>query len=118
MPASLESLHRAAVGVTLRMCATDAGLDPDALLDSRGFLAATDGLDPAASAFADAVRSAALAAARAEPGRFLVTQPAPDVPQQWTEEQALAAPGPDLMEAMNAGLLRDLGIPPGKRRRP
>lgn len=118
MTASLESLHRATVGVTLRMCALDAGVNPGALLDSQGFLAATDSLDPAAPAFADAVRSAALAAAEADPDRFRVAQPASDVPQQWTEEQALAASGPDLMEAMNAGLLRDLGIPPGKRRRP
>ena len=42
MTASLKSLHWAAVGLTLRMCAADAGPDPGALLDSRGFLTVTD----------------------------------------------------------------------------
>ncbi|MGI8452146.1 MAG: hypothetical protein ACR2MP_34165 [Streptosporangiaceae bacterium] len=117
MTASLENLHRAAVGVTLRMCASDAGVNPDTLLDSRGFLTATDGLDPAAPGFAAEVRSAALAAAETEPGRFRVAQPATDVPRQWTLEDVERAGPTEVVSAVEAGLLRDLGYAPAKRRR-
>ena len=117
MTASLESLHRATVGVTVRMCAADTGLDPDALLDSRGFLTATDSLDPASPGFAGQVRSAALAAAEADPGRFRVSEPAPAVPRQWTLEDVEHAGPSEVAGAAEAGLLRDLGYAPSKRRR-
>jgi hypothetical protein len=116
MSASLEGLHRAAVGVTLRMCAADAGVNPDALLDSRGFLAATDGLDPAAPAFPSAVRSAALAAAEADPGRFRVpARQETQAPPLTVADVTRMAPA-EVLAAGEAGKLRHLGYGPRRPR--
>lgn len=116
MTASLESLHRAAVGVTLRMCAADAGVDPDALLDSRGFLAVTDDLDPAAPAFPSAVRSAALAAAEADPDRFRVPPQQEDVAPLLTVADVERMAPSEVLAAGEAGKLRHLGYGPRRQR--
>jgi len=123
MSATLESLQRHAVATTLRLCASDAAVNPDALLDSSAFHAATQDLDPAAPTFSSDIRAAAEAAADREPGRFRTGMQAPlaqsstaagSGPRQWTMDDVGRASNAEVLDAIKAGHLRDLGVPPPK----
>lgn len=127
MTATLEGLaaqvHRQAVASAVRDAAPALAVRAEELLDSQSFAEAVRDLDPAGPEFATGVCAAAQAAAERDPARFRVqapaqpVPPAADGPQQWTRERALAAPPGALAEAIDAGLLRDLGFAPDKRRR-
>lgn len=127
MTATIEGLaaqvHRQAVAAAVRGAAPALAVRTEELLDSQSFAQAVRGLDPASPEFTAGVRSAAQAAADRDPARFRVqAAPVPppsatDGPQQWTREHALAAAPHELARAIDAGLLRDLGYAPAKRRR-
>jgi hypothetical protein len=113
-----------------------AQADGNALLDSVGFLRTVDALDPTASDFGDRVKDAIAAAVEINP-RYKIdagppappprpqpqipasgpgqgfTSPAPG-PRQWTDEDVARASPSQLTEALDAGLLENLGF--GQRR--
>lgn len=72
---------------------------------------------PAAPGFPEKVRSAALAAAETDPGRFRLAEHLPEAPRQWTLEDVERAGPSDVVNAAEAGLLRDLGYAPARRGR-
>lgn len=111
--------------------ATAAGANADLLLDSRAFMASIDGLDPSADGYAASVADAAKAWAeghpqvkteQATPRKATPPTPragadfgAPAPNRQWTQADLEASTPEQLTKALDAGLLRDLGI--GTRRR-
>lgn len=112
--------------------------DADALLDSRGFANAVADLDPDAADFGDKVAEAIKAAVEANP-RYKAAQAAakaaePEKPKvvaksggefngspggnrQWTDEDVARATPQQVVEAMEAGLMVDLGFNPAKPKR-
>ena len=124
--------------------AAPAGVDANALLDSRSFMAKTSGLDPAAPDFADQVKTLVAEHVAANPALATppaATQPAdgqpaaapqpavtplpaasgpvvtaaPETGRQWTEADLAAASPEETSRAIEQGLLVNLGI--GKTRR-
>lgn len=114
--------------------AAAAEANGNALLDSRSFVATLDGLDPSAADFGEQVSAkitAALesnpafrAAAPAAPPLAAATAPAapavprssaefgsaPTGPRQWTDADVTAASPAEVEQAMNDGLLKNLGF--------
>lgn len=101
-----------------------------ALLDSRSFMDKIGRLDPAADAFAEQLSEAIKAAVEAN-GAYKLT-PKRTAPaqkssggefngsaggdRQWTDEDVDKASPEELREAMDKGLLRDLGFGPSRKR--
>jgi hypothetical protein len=116
-------VRRQAVADTVRRTGPGAGVKPDVLLDSRSFADATAALDPGSPDFDNAVATAMSAAVAADPRFRAVPQPAPAAagtpgqPRQWTLADVKAHAPSEVAEAVDAGLLRDLGCPPSRKRR-
>ena len=104
------------------------------LMDSLSFLRKLDGLDPAAGDFSERVGEAIRAAAQANPQYQLkppaLEKPAPTIPRsggehngapggnrQWTLEDVNAASPQEVTQAIEQGLLVDLGYNPAKKKR-
>ena len=123
-----------------------SGVNGNALLDSRAFVATVTGLDPAAEDFGARVTEAIEAAVTANPGyKAAITPvpaanplappaapapPAPTIPRsggefngapggqrQLTEADALSMTPQAVWDAVNAGLFRDEGFAPAKQKR-
>jgi hypothetical protein len=102
-------------------------VNADQLLDSRSFRTATGALDPGSPDFTARVCAAARDAAEADP-RFRGSAHAGQTPgqgpgtaaqpRQWTLANVAAARTPqEVVDAGEAGLLRDLGYAPRRKRR-
>lgn len=139
--ASLESiaatLHARAVADVVRREAPALGADPDVLLDSVALERVTSRLDPAHPSFGGAVAAAARAVVSEDPQRFAARQAAPPASpppppaqpappaevagdggqRQWTDADVAASGPRELLAAIEAGQLRDLGWPPRRPRR-
>lgn len=123
--------RQAAVELAVFREAAAQQVDGNALLDSRQFVAALDGLDPTAPDFSQRVTEAISTAAQ-QNSRYQVAPPAPPAPtppappavpksgaefsappqgpRQWTDEDVARATPRQLQDAINQGLLRDLGF--------
>lgn len=130
--------RQTAVELAVFRAAAAAQVDGNALLDSRSFVSALDGLDPSAPEFGQQVKDAITAAAEANP-RYKLEPPAPATPappappsvpksgaefgappqgpRQWTEEDVMNATPAEVQEAINKGLLQNLGFGPKRRSR-
>lgn len=135
--------QQAAVELATYRAAATLGADGNALLDSRSFVRAIEGLDPSADDFAQRVRDAitdaldahpewkAAPSARPEPPST-VPEPkpeptiprssngqfggAPTGPRQWTDEDVARATPQQTVQAMRDGLLQNLGAGTGHGR--
>ncbi|NUQ95282.1 MAG: hypothetical protein HOY79_01525 [Streptomyces sp.] len=131
--------RQTAVELAVFRAAAAEQVDGNALLDSRAFVSALDGLDPSADNFGQQVKDAIAAASEANP-RYKLAPPAPAAPEppappavpksgaefgappqgprQWTEEDVARAAPAQVQEAINKGLLVNLGFGPrrGARR--
>ena len=136
--AQQQRARQTAVELAVFRAAAAEQVDGNALLDSRQFVAALDGLDPSADTFGQQVKEAIAAAAEANP-RYKLTPPAPAVPEppappavpksgaefgappqgprQWPEEDVAAASPAALQKAINEGLLETLGFGPRRASR-
>jgi hypothetical protein len=103
--------------------AQSAGVDADALLDSRAFVQSLANLDPDASDFSERVSDALKDAASNPRYKTKKTQPSvqngggdfggsPTVARQWTKQDAINASPADLDAAIQKGLLKNIGIGP------
>lgn len=124
------AIFRAATGVA----------NADKLLDSRQFMLKTAGLDPASSDFADQVKALVAATVTADPtlAATVPVVPAPTTPVpppalpassgadfsgappgdgQWTDADVAAATEEQMVKAMEAGQLRNLGFSPRRHGR-
>lgn len=117
---SLEVLNRRAAVTAVHAAAATAGIDADALLDSKTFYDRVTSLDPDSPGFRRQVQELVAGAAPHSPP---AKQAAPDQPaatagpQQWTMSDVDNSTPAELTAAMNAGLLRDLGYAPPRNRR-
>jgi hypothetical protein len=137
--AERQRARAAAVELAVFRAAAAAQVDGNALLDSRAFANTLDGLDPAATDFGQKVTDAISAAAEQNPGYKLAPStpapPAPPLPptvpksgaefgapptgpRQWTDADVEGATPRQVQDAINAGLLQNLGFGPkrGARR--
>jgi hypothetical protein len=130
--------RQTAVELAVFRAAAAAQVDGNALLDSRQFVGALDGLDPTDPAFNAKVTEAIAAASEANP-RYKLAPPTPAVPpapeppavpksgaefgappqgpRQWTEEDVSRATPAQLQNAINDGLLENLGFGPRRASR-
>ena len=135
--------QQAAVELATYRASATLGADGNALLDSRSFVRAIEGLDPSADDFAQRVRDAitealdahpewkAPASARPEPPST-VPEPKPEPtiprssngqftgapagPRQWTDDDVARATPQQLVQAMRDGLLQNLDVGTGHGR--
>ena len=103
---SLEVLNRRTAVAAVHAEAARIGADGEALLDSQEFFKQATSLDPDAPDYRKQVRD--LVASKA---------PAAQPPRQWTLADVEKSSPAELAEAMNAGLLSDLGYAPPRRKR-
>jgi hypothetical protein len=144
--ASAAKAREASVELAVFRAAAAAQVNGNALLDSRSFVATLSGLDPAAPDFAQRVNDAITAAVEANPGWKLAAsaatppsaQPpagnqsattapparsggehngAPGGNRQWTDADVERASPSEVADAIEAGLLTDLGFAPQRKRR-
>lgn len=137
--AERDRARQAAVELAVFRNSAAMAADGNALLDSRAFAATLAGLDPAAGDFADQVKDAITKAIEAHPQYKLTpatsaapeppappTVPksgpgqftgAPNSPRQWSEEDVAHASPSQLQEAINKGLLENLGFGPKRASR-
>lgn len=130
--------RQTAVELAVFRVAAAQQVDGNALLDSRAFVSALDGLDPSAPDFGQQVKDAIATAAEANP-RYKLEPPAPATPpppappsvpksgsefgappqgpRQWTEEDVARASATQVQKAINDGLLENLGFGPKRRSR-
>ena len=117
---SLEVLNRRTAVAAVHAEATRIGADADALLDSKTFYDHVTCLDPDSPGYRRQVQEmVAGAAGRAEPAQQTSApqQPAAQAgPRQWTMDDVDKATPTELVAAMEAGNLRDLGYAPRKKR--
>jgi hypothetical protein len=117
---SLEVLNRRTAVAAVHAEATRIGADPDALLDSKTFYDRVTSLDPDSPGYRRQVQEmVAGAAGRAAPAQQASTpqQPAAQAgPRQWTMDDVDKAKPTELVAAMEAGHLRDLGYAPRSKR--
>jgi hypothetical protein len=117
--------------------AAQYGANGAALADSRAFMANVAKLDPASGSFGDDLGDAIKAAVESGPRFRAATTSVPNEPRttapparsgadhsgapagkrQWTDADVDAATPAEVGAAIEAGLLRNLGFPPSKRRR-
>ncbi|MGW3196338.1 hypothetical protein ACWDBD_17465 [Streptomyces sp. NPDC001118] len=130
--------RQTAVELAVFRAAAAEQVDGNALLDSRAFVAALDGLDPSADNFGQQVKAAIAAAAESNPRYKLEpatppppAPPAPPAvpksgsefgappqgPRQWTEEDVARSTPAQLQKAINDGLLENLGFGPRRAAR-
>lgn len=129
--AEAQRARQAAVELAVFRAASAQQVDGNALLDSRAFVTALDGLDPTAANFQQQV-SEAIATAAQQNARYQLAPttpppPAPPAPpavprsgaefgappqgpRQWTDEDVARAKPSEVQAAINQGLLRDLGF--------
>lgn len=117
---SLEVLNKRTVIAAVHAEADRIGADADTLLDSISFYDQVTALDPDSQGYRAQVQK--LVAAAAEKAQAAAqaapAQPtAPAEPRQWTLEDVERSTPAELEKAMNAGLLRDMGVGPVRRRR-
>lgn len=141
--ASASRAREAAVELAVFRAAAQSQVNGNALLDSRSFVATLTGLDPAAADFGQRVTDAITAAVEANPGWKLATPavPTPTPPplaapaappapsrsggehtapggnRQWTQADLAGRTGDEISQAMEQGLLVDLGYNPTRKRR-
>jgi hypothetical protein len=130
--------RQTAVELAVFRAAAAEQVDGNALLDSRAFVSALDGLDPSAPDFGQQVKDAIATAAEAN-SRYKLVPPAPTAPpapeppsvpksgaefgappqgpRQWTEADVAAATPAQTQEAINKGLLVNLGFGPKRSAR-
>lgn len=135
--------RQSAVELATYRAAATLGADGNALLDSRSFVRAIDGLDPSADDFSQRVRDAitealeahpewkaAASAAPEPPSTVPPPRPEPTIPRangqfssnperiegQWTDDDVNRASPQEVVEAMRKGLLRSLGTGTGHGR--
>jgi len=136
--------QQAAVELATYRAAATLGADGNALLDSRSFVRAIEGLDPSADDFAQRVKDAitealeahpewkAPASARPEPPSTVPPpQPRPEPtiprangqftggatgPRQWNDDDVARATPQQLVQAMKDGLLQELAVGTGHGR--
>jgi hypothetical protein len=116
---SMEVLNRRTTVATVHAEAARIGADADALLDSKTFYDQVTSLDPDAPGYRKQVEQLVTTAAERSPAstRTPAQSPAsPAGPRQWTLADIDKASRAELEEAMNAGLLVDLGVGVPKRR--
>jgi hypothetical protein len=117
---TVEVLNRRAAVAAVRGEAARIGADAEALLDSQAFFSQVTALDPDEAAFPRRVRdlvSAAVVQRAAAPALAPVPQAQQPQPRQWTLDDVEAASPSEVIEAGEAGLLRDLGYAPKRKRR-
>lgn len=136
--AAQQRARQAAVELAVFRAATAQQVDASALLDSRTFAATLDSLDPAAPDFTERVTEAISTAAQANPRLqpTPATPPSPPAPEppsvpksggefgappagprQWTEDDVAHATPAQLQDAINKGLLEQLGFGPRRAAR-
>lgn len=130
--------RQTAVELAVFRAAAAEQVDGNALLDSRAFVSALDGLDPSAENFGQQVKDVIAAAAESNP-RYKLTPPAPAAPEppappavpksgaefgappqgprQWTQEDVDRATPDQVQKAINQGLLENLGFGPRRASR-
>jgi hypothetical protein len=137
-----QRARQAAVELATYRAAATMGADGNALLDSRSFVSAIEGLDPSADDFAQRVKDAitealethpewkAAPSARPEPPTTVPAKLEPTIPRangefssnperiegQWTDDDVARARPEEVVEAMRKGLLRSLGAGTGHGR--
>jgi hypothetical protein len=116
---SLEVLNRRAAVDAVRAEAARIGADGDALLDSQNFYQRVTSLDPDASGYSAKVRELVAAAAPPTVARQRAAPPPPAAtgPLQWTPADVDRASPSEVQDAIEAGLLADLGVAPRRKRR-
>jgi hypothetical protein len=130
--------RQTAVELAVFRAAAAEQVDGNALLDSRAFVSALDGLDPSVADFGQQVKDAIATAAESNP-RYKLAPPAPATsappappsipksgsefgappqgPRQWTDADVAAATPAQVQEAINQGLLVNLGFGPKRSTR-
>ncbi|SRR6266566_9963748 len=109
-----------ALELVVHQAAQEHGANANALLDSKQFVTGLQALEPGIVGFRERVSRAVAAAAEtderfrapAAQGGAAGTPP----PEQWTRDQVKAASPAEVVAAGDAGLLRDLGYGPRRRR--
>jgi hypothetical protein len=95
-------------------------LDGDALLDNQTFYDRVTSMDPDSPGYRKQVQEIVATATATEQGPAAQAAPAapaaPPGPQQWTMDDVDKSTPSELTTAMEAGLLRDLGYAPRRRR--
>jgi hypothetical protein len=116
---TLEVLNRRAAVAAVHAAASQVGADGEKLLDSAGFYRRVTALDPDTPGYQRQVQELVTAAAarHGQPAQQPAAPPEPDPgPRQWTMADVDASSPSELVEAMEAGLLVDLGYNPSRRR--
>lgn len=114
---SLEVLNERAAISAVHDAAAGLGVEGEELLDSREFYGKVTALDPGSPTYRRQVRDLVAAAAAQHGARQ--DPPAPQVPagpRQWTMDDVDRSSPAELVEAMAAGLLVDLGYSPRRHR--
>jgi hypothetical protein len=136
--AAADRARQAAVELAVFRAAAAQQVDGNALLDSRAFVSALEGLDPTAADFQQQVTAAIVTAAQQNP-RYQITPPAPPAPEppappaipksgaefgappqgprQWTDEDLIGKTPKQVQDAINAGLLENMGFGPKRASR-
>lgn len=140
--AASDSLARQSkVELAVFRAAAAAEANGNALLDSRSFVATLDGLDPSAADFGEQVKAKIAEALGSNPAFKAAAPPAPPLaagqapaapavprsgaefgaaptgPRQWTDADVDDATPAQLKQAMNEGLLKNLGVGTARRDR-
>jgi hypothetical protein len=135
--AERKRAQQAAVELAVLRAAGAQQVDGNALLDSRQFVSALDGLDPTAADFGQQVAQAIEKAVERNPGYKPAATPPPPVapappavpksgaefgappagPRQWTQQDVDASTPSQLQKAINDGLLENLGFGPRRASR-
>ena len=130
--------RQAAVELAVFRAASAQQVDGNALLDSRQFVAALNGLDPSAPDFQQQVTEAISTAAQ-QNAHYRLAPPAPTAPEppappavpksgaefgappqgprQWTDEDLVGKTPKQVQDAINAGLLENMGFGPKRASR-
>jgi hypothetical protein len=117
---SLEVLNRRTSISAVHAQAARVGADADTLLDSKAFYDRVTSLDPDSPGYRRQLQEMVTAAAGQPPvaAQAGPAEPAaPAGPRQWTMDDVDKSTPKELTAAMEAGLLRDLGYAPPKKRR-
>ena len=135
--AERKRAQQAAVELAVLRAAATQQVDGNALLDSRQFVSALDGLDPTSADFSQKVSETIATAVERNPGYKPTVAPPPPAPpapptvpksgaefgappagpRQWTETDVDNASPKQLQKAINDGLLETLGFGPRRASR-